>query len=73
MVKLNFKLSDLKSLEIEIVKPETLAHVLALYRERTSIDDIGGFIATRNSRMITLNQIVEDGDEINIFPAISGG
>lgn len=72
MVTINFKLSDLKPLEIQIDKPETLAHVLALCRERTSID-IGDFIGTRNNRVITLDQIVENGDEINIFPAISGG
>ncbi len=72
MVKVNFKLSDLKPLEIQIDKPETLAHVLALCREKTSMD-IGEFISIKNSRVITLDQIVKNNDEIDIFPAISGG
>ncbi len=72
MVKINFKLSDIGPMEIQIKKPETLDHVLTLCREQTSID-IGEFIGIRNSRVITREQIVESGDEINICPAITGG
>jgi len=72
LVKINFKLSDIEPMEIQIKRPETLDHVLTLCREQASID-IGEFIGIRNSRVITGEQIVENGDEINIFPAISGG
>jgi sulfur carrier protein ThiS len=41
-------------------------------RSLTGIE-IGGVIAIRQGQVITKNSIVEDGDEIDIFPAISGG
>lgn len=34
---------------------------------------LGGIIAIRNGSVIQKSDLVENGDEIDIFPAISGG
>jgi len=72
MVKVNFKIFDIDSLEFSLEKHETLASVLKQCTARTGIE-LGGIIAIRNGQVIQGNCLVEDRDEINLLPAISGG
>ena len=72
MVTVNFKLTDIGRIEIALVKQETLATVLQQCRRQAGIE-LGGIIAVRCGKVITKNDLVQDGDEIDVFPAISGG
>ena len=72
MVKLHFKLSELGKVEISLTRPETLDTLIARCTA-DSHEDIGGYIATRRGKVITGATLVEDGDEITVLPAISGG
>jgi molybdopterin converting factor small subunit len=72
MVIVNFKLTDIGRIETSLGKPETLATVLQQCRRQSGIE-LGGIIAVRCGQVITINDLVRDGDEIDVFPAISGG
>lgn len=72
MVTVNFKLTDIGRIEIPLGRQETLAMVLRQCRRQSGIV-IGGIIAVRCGKVITKNDLVQDGDEIDVFPAISGG
>jgi molybdopterin converting factor small subunit len=72
MVSIHFKLTDIGRLQVDIEKPEILAAVL---RQCTAQKDfeLGGIIAIRKGTVLKENDLVQDGDEIDIFPALSGG
>jgi molybdopterin converting factor small subunit len=72
MVTVNFKLTDIGRIEISLPRQETLATVLQQCRRQSGID-LGGIIAVRCGQVISRNALVQDGDEIDVFPAISGG
>lgn len=72
MVTVNFKLSEAGSVRLDIAGPEKLEQVLEQCAARAGIE-LGGVIAVRNGRVITVQNLVADGDEIDVFPAISGG
>jgi len=72
MVVINFKLTDVGRVELAIVKPEKLESVLRICAAKSGLE-LAGIIAIRKSRVIKGNDVVEDGDEIDVFPAISGG
>lgn len=72
MVTVNFKLTDIGRIEIPLGTQETLATVLQQCRRQSGIE-LGGIIAVRCGKVITKNDLVQDGDEIDVFPAISGG
>jgi len=72
MVSVNFKLSDIGRIEIRLDRQLTLATLLELCEKQAGID-LWGIIAIRRGQVLTKNSLVEDGDEIDIFPAISGG
>lgn len=72
MVTVNFKLTDIGRIEIALRRQETLATVLQQCRRQSGIE-LGGIIAVRCGKVITKNDLVQDGDEIDVFPAISGG
>jgi sulfur carrier protein ThiS len=72
MVKLNFKLTERGEIEIPLSEPQTLQTLLDRYGADKGIDP-GGCIAVCRGKVVRSGQLVEDGDEIDIFPAISGG
>lgn len=72
MVIVNFKMTDIGRVEVAVAKQQPLAKVLLQCTNLTGIE-IGGVIAIRQGQVINENSIIEDGDEIDIFPAISGG
>jgi molybdopterin converting factor small subunit len=72
MVTIHFRLTDIGRLEIHIEKPETLAAVLQLCTAKTDCA-LGGIIAICKGRVLKESDLVHDGDELDIFPALSGG
>lgn len=72
MVAVNFKLRDIGRVELTLLKPETLAVLLQRCREKTG-GNLGGVIAIRQGKILKQNELILDGDEVDIFPAISGG
>ncbi|MGB3221900.1 MAG: hypothetical protein WBB23_03785 [Desulforhopalus sp.] len=72
MVIVNFKMTDIGRVEVAVEKQQPLATVLLQCSNLTGIE-IGGVIAIRQGQVITKESIVECGDEIDVFPAISGG
>jgi sulfur carrier protein ThiS len=72
MVTVNFKLSDIGRIEVNSEKQETLATVLRQCTAQAGIE-LGGIIAIRKGKVLKKSDLVEDGDEIDVFPAISGG
>jgi len=72
MVKVTFKLSDAGTVNLEIDQPVKFDEVIKRSALMANIE-LGGFIAVRNGKVITTDDIVEQNDEIDVFPAISGG
>ena len=72
MVLINFKLTNKDKVTLEISAPEKLSHLLPIAAQKAGVK-LGGFIAIRNGKVITKEHLIETSDEINIFPAISGG
>jgi sulfur carrier protein ThiS len=72
MVTVTFKLSDIGAVELELTTPQRLDIVLRQCAEIADVEP-GGFIAVRNGRVITAETLVEENDNIEIFPALSGG
>ena len=72
MVKITFKLSDRGTVEVDISQPQQLNTLMQHYAV-TAKFDLGGYIAVRNGKVISADTLVEDGDEIDVYPAISGG
>ncbi|SMC54715.1 Sulfur carrier protein ThiS (thiamine biosynthesis) [Desulfocicer vacuolatum DSM 3385] len=72
MPVLNFKLTNKDKVTLEISEPQKLGKLLPVAAQKAGIK-LGGFIAIKNGKVITREHLVENGDEINIFPAISGG
>ena len=72
MVTVNFKLQDRESVKLAVDQPQRLEQILARCSDQSAIA-WGGFIAVRNNAIITGSDWVEDLDEIDIFPALSGG
>ena len=72
MVSINFKLSDVGRIELYIDNPEPLEKVLQQCSTREGLE-LGHIIAIRNGSVIKGSDLVENGDAIDVFPAISGG
>lgn len=72
MVSINFKLTDIGRIEVCLEKRETLVTVLQQCAAQAGVE-LGGTIAIRGGRVLKESDLVEDLDEIDVFPAISGG
>ena len=72
MVTINFKLSDIGRIELGLKKHETLETVLQQCIAQAGFE-LGGIIAVREGKVLKKTDLVEDQDEIDVFPAISGG
>ncbi len=72
MVKVTFKLSDAGTVNLDINKPEPLHNIIKKSAKMAGVM-LGGYIAVRNDKVITADGLVEPDDEIDVFPAISGG
>ncbi len=75
MVTLRFKLMDIGLREVRIAGPLSFAEILQLAQSESvgSCLTCNDIIAVRKNRIVRGDDLVEDGDEVDIFPAISGG
>ncbi|MGB3213120.1 MAG: hypothetical protein WBB19_20625 [Desulforhopalus sp.] len=72
MVSVNFKLTDIGRIEVSLGKHEPLSTVIQRCAAQAGID-LGGIIAIRRGKVLKKSDLVEDRDEIDVFPALSGG
>ncbi len=72
MVTVNFKLTDTGPMTLDVNGPEKFGNILNRCASRSSIR-LGGFIAVRDNQVITEKDVIRDFDEIDVFPALSGG
>lgn len=72
MVTVNFKLSDLGRVQLNIVAPTTFEEVLKLCALKNG-SSVGSVIAVKNGKVFSLQETVKSGDVIDVYPAISGG
>ncbi len=72
MVTVTFKLMELGTSSFALDEPVPFSAVLQRCTQET-ISDIGGIIAVRNGRLLSHDDLVYDGDHVDVFPAIAGG
>lgn len=72
MVTVNFKLTDMPPVQLTLDREERFERILEHCAAKTRVE-IGGVIAIRKNRVITGSDLVRDHDEIDVFPALSGG
>ncbi len=72
MIRLDFKLSPLGLVELELAAPLTLAEVLATAAARQK-KEVGATMVVRSGCLLRQDELVADGDLLEIYPALSGG
>lgn len=72
MVIVRFRLSGAEPVLLPLDTPRRLDEVVQQGAIRAEVA-LGGYIAVRSGRVITAEMLVSGEDEIDIFPAISGG
>lgn len=72
MVTVNFKLSDVGSMQLESTVPVTFEKILNQCIAR-SASDCGAVFAIRSGKVLTSRDMIADSDVIDIYPGISGG
>lgn len=72
MVSLEFKLSDLGKIDIELDGPLPLGELIRRYGPASG-EDAGSYIAVRAGEVIQEDSLIHDGETVILLPAISGG
>jgi hypothetical protein len=72
MVRVTFKLTEVGRIELDLPTPLLFQDVLQHCAARTGYTP-GGYIAVRKGKVVSLGDMIEEGDEIDVFPALSGG
>jgi sulfur carrier protein ThiS len=72
MVTVNFRLTDAGEVEVEVNESKTLEWLLKKSAAQAGIE-VGGVIVIRDGKVITAETMIDDGDKIDVFPALSGG
>lgn len=72
MVKLFFKMREVGSVELKLDSPATLQDVLELGAKQAGIE-LGSYIAVQKGKVVPATEIIQGEEEIDIFPALSGG
>jgi molybdopterin converting factor small subunit len=72
MVRITFKLSEIGRMEIPLAGPEKWQILVDRCAARAGVE-LGGILAVRGGTLLRGHDLVEDSDEIDVFPAISGG
>ena len=72
MVTFNFRLTERGKVQFPLSAPKTLDIILQQCAAEEGIT-LGGYIAVRKGKVITAENLIADGDDIDVFPAISGG
>lgn len=72
MVTVDFKLTEVGRLELDLPTPLKFAQLLQYCSDKVDYT-VGDCIGVKNGKVITGSDIIVDGDGIDIFPALSGG
>ena len=72
MVTVHFKLSSIGKVELPLVKQTSWEELLEKCAESHTVDR-SGIIAVLDGKVLSKEDMITDGDVINVFPAISGG
>ena len=72
MVTFNFRLTARGKVQFPLAGPEKLEIALQQCAAGEGIR-LGGYIAVRKGTVVAADDLIEDGDDIDVFPAISGG
>lgn len=72
MVTVDFRLTDIGEVEVEVNEAKTLEWLLNKSAAQAGIE-LGGVIVIRNGKVISAETLIDDGDKIEVFPALSGG
>jgi molybdopterin converting factor small subunit len=72
VVILNFKLSPLGRVDLNLTAPLSLTDLLTRAADQNGVK-IGGTMVVRRGRLLGLDELIYDGDELEIYPALSGG
>lgn len=72
MVTLHFRLYGIGSVHIDTAGPEKLEDILKRCAAEAGVE-LGGVIAIRDGKVLPVQDLVQDEDVIEVFPAISGG
>ena len=72
MVRVTFKLTAVGRVELDLPTPLLFKEVLHHCVAKTGYTP-GGYIAVRKGKVVSLGDMIEEGDELDIFPALSGG
>lgn len=72
MVTINFRLSEIGRVEISLDAPEKWETVVGRYAAGSGLG-LGGMLAVRRGTLLQGGDMIDDGDVIDVFPALSGG
>ena len=72
MVIVNFRLSEIGRIEISLDSPESWETLVERCAARSGLP-LGGTLAIRRGTLLQPRDLIEDGDEIDVYPALSGG
>lgn len=71
-VRVNFKLTEVGRVELDLPTPQSLNEILQHCIDKTGHSP-GSYIAVRKGKVVNAGDMIESNDEIDIFPALSGG
>lgn len=72
MVTVNFKLTGTAPVLLEVNGSENFENILERCATQSKMQ-IDGIIAVRKDKVLSARDLVRDLDEIDVFPALSGG
>lgn len=72
MVTIHFKMSSVGKVELPLATKTTWEKILEKCTVSHAVET-EGIIAVVNGKVLSADDLVADGDVINVFPAISGG
>lgn len=72
MVIVNFRLSEIGRVEISLNDPEKWETLVKRCAARSGFEP-GTILAVRRGTLLQGDDLIADGDEIDVFPALSGG
>lgn len=72
MVILDFRLSQVGRVDFSLAVPLPLSELLARAAAENGAK-IGGTMVIRRGRLLGQEDLIYDGDELDIYPALSGG
>lgn len=72
MVAIAFRLSEVGRVELTLTGPERWESILQRCIAKSGVDP-GAVISVRRGTVLSNDDLIEDNDEVDVFPAISGG